>query len=153
MIYRMEIGLKDGVPDARGRGVMHRAAGALKLDMAECRTRDVYKVDANIDEATASKVQKTFADPVVAESAMGRLPAPASFDWMLEIGFKPGVTDNVGRTARGALKDVVGRELEWEEQVYTCIQYFLSGDLARADVEHLGKYLLANTLIQTITVF
>jgi len=153
MIYRIEIGLKDGVPDARGRGVIHRAKGALKVDIAECRTRDVYKVVANIDDATASTVQKTFADPVVAESAMGRLPAPAAFDWMLEIGFKPGVTDNVGRTARGALKDIVGRELDWEEQVYTCIQYFLSGGLSRKDVEHLGKDLLANTLIQTIAVF
>ena len=153
MIYRIEIGLKDGVPDARGRGVIHRAEGALKIAIDECRTRDVYKVVANIDAATAATVQKTFADPVVAESAMGRLPAPGSFDWMLEIGFKPGVTDNVGRTARGALKDIVGRELEWEEQVYTCIQYFLSGDLTREDVESLGKDLLANTLIQTIAVF
>ena len=153
MIYRIEIGLKDGVPDARGRGVIHRAAGALKMELSECRTRDIYKVVANIDEAMAATVQKTFADPVVAESAMSRLPAPESFDWMLEVGFKPGVTDNVGRTARGALKDIVGRELEWEEQVYTCIQYFLSGDLSREDVEHLGKDLLANTLIQTISVF
>ena len=153
MIYRIEIGLKDGVPDARGRGVIHRAAGALKMELADCRTRDVYKVVANIDDSLAATVQKTFADPVVAESAMGRLPAPESFDWMLEVGFKPGVTDNVGRTARGALKDIVGRDLEWEEQVYTCIQYFLSGSLSREDVEHLGKDLLANTLIQTISVF
>ncbi len=153
MIYRIEIGLKNGVPDARGRGVIHRAKGALKLDIAECRTRDVYKVVANIDDALAATVQKTFADPVVAESAMGRLPAPESFGWMLEVGFKPGVTDNVGRTARGALQDIVGRELEWEEQVYTCIQYFLSGNLSREDVERLGEDLLANTLIQTISVF
>ncbi|MDF7800885.1 AIR synthase-related protein [Pontiellaceae bacterium B1224] len=153
MIYRIEIGLKDGVPDARGRGVIDRAQGALKMSIGECRTRDVYKVVANIDADKAAEVQQTFADPVVAESALDRLPAPGNFDWMLEIGFKPGVTDNVGRTARGALKDVVGRELDWEEQVYTCIQYFLSGDLSREDVEHLGKDLLANTLIQTISVF
>ncbi|MCK5676680.1 MAG: phosphoribosylformylglycinamidine synthase, partial [Verrucomicrobia bacterium] len=153
MIYRIEIGLRDGVPDARGRGMIHRAEGALRMAIGQCRTRDVYKDVANIAAATAAKVQKTFADPVVAESAMGRLPSPGSFDWMLEIGFKPGVTDNVGRTARGALKDIVGRELEWEEQVYTCIQYFLSGDLSRADVDSLGKDLLANTLIQTISVF
>ncbi|MCK5675687.1 MAG: phosphoribosylformylglycinamidine synthase, partial [Verrucomicrobia bacterium] len=153
MVYRIEIGLKDGVPDARGRGVIHRAEGALKMAIAACRTRDIYKVVANIDNATAAVVQKTFADPVVAESAMERLSAPESFDWLLEIGFKPGVTDNVGRTARGALKDVVGRELEWEEQVYTSIQYFLSGNLSRGEVESLGKDLLANTLIQTITVF
>ena len=153
MIYRIEIGLKDGVPDARGCGVILWADGALKMNIAACRTRDVYKVVANIDAEKAAEVQQTFADPVVAESAMNRLPAPESFDWMLEVGFKPGVTDNVGRTARGALKDMVGRELAWEEQVYTSIQYFLTGGLSRSDVEHLGKDLLANTLIQTIDVF
>jgi phosphoribosylformylglycinamidine synthase len=51
------------------------------------------------------------------------------------------------------LKDVAGRELKWEEQVYTSIQYFLCGSLARKEVEQLGKDLLANTLIQTIDVF
>ncbi len=153
MLYRIEIGLKQGVPDARGRGVLNKAQGALGLKMEACQTRDVYKVVANIDPAVAAKVQAAFADPVVAESALNRLPAPESFDWLLEIGFKPGVTDNVGRTARGALRDIAGRELEWEEQVYTCIQYFLSGQLSRKDVEHLGKDLLANTLIQTISVF
>ena len=61
MINRIEIGLKEGVPDARGRGVIHRAEGALKMALAECRTRDVYKVVAEIDDATAGAVQKTFA--------------------------------------------------------------------------------------------
>ncbi len=153
MLYRIEIGLKQGVPDARGRGVMNQAQGALGLNIDACQTRDVYKVDADIDAETAAAVQTAFADPVVAESAMNRLPAPESFDWMLEIGFKPGVTDNVARTARGALTDLVGRELAWEEQVYTSIQYFLSGGLSREDVERLGKDLLANTLIQTVQVF
>jgi phosphoribosylformylglycinamidine synthase len=153
MIYRIEIGLKEGVPDARGRGVVQQAKGALGLRIAACRTRDVYKVAADIDDATAAEVQNAFADPVVAESAMNRLPPPEPFDWMLEIGFKPGVTDNVGRTARGALRDIAGRELAWEEQVYTSIQYFLSGGLSRDEVERLGKDLLANTLIQTIQVF
>ena len=65
MIYRIEIGLREGVPDARGRGVVHRAAGALKMNIEECRTRDVYKVVAEIDAETAATVQNTFADPAL----------------------------------------------------------------------------------------
>ena len=153
MLYRIEIGLKQGVPDARGRGVLHQSQGALGLTIDACQTRDVYKVVATMDATQAAEVQTAFADPVVADSALNRLPAPEAFDWMLEIGFKPGVTDNVGRTARGALTDLVGRELEWEEQVYTSVQYFLSGSLSRQDAERVGKDLLANTLIQTVQVF
>ena len=153
MIFRIEIGLKRGVPDARGRGVIHRAKSALGLKIKRCSTRDVYKVSANVKPREAKAVQLEFADAVVARSAMNRLTAPSDFDWLLEIGFKPGVTDNVGRTARGAMADILGRELKWEEQVFTSIQYFLKGDLSRADAEHLAKDLLANTLIQTVQVF
>ena len=119
MIYRIEIGLKQGVPDARGRGVIGRAKSALGMKIKSCQTRDVYKVDADIKRSEAKAVQLGFADAVIARSALGRLKAPGNFDWMLEIGFKPGVTDNVGRTARGAMADILGRELAWEEQVYT----------------------------------
>ena len=63
MIYRIEIGLKDGVPDARGRGVMQRAEGALKMAIGECRTRDVYKVVANIDAAKQDGIVITV-DPL-----------------------------------------------------------------------------------------
>lgn len=152
-MYRIEVGLKQGVPDARGRSVVSRAHSALGMTIESCQTRDVYKVDARIDAGEAAAVQAGFTDGVTACSELGRLAPPPAFDWLLEIGFKPGVTDNVGRTARGAMADLLGRDLAWEEQVYTSIQYFLSGNLSRADVEHLGRDLLANTLIQSIQVF
>jgi len=153
MIYRIEIGLKDGVPDARGRRVMTQTASALHIDLAQCRTRDVYKVDAGIDPAAGERIRAAFTDPVVAESAVDRLSPPEDFDWLIEVGFKPGVTDNVGRTARGAMQDALGRELAWREQVYTAVQYFLWGTLARKEAEAVGLDLLANPLIQTVQVF
>ena len=54
------------------------------------------------------------------------------FDWCIEISYKAGVTDNVGRTARGAFAGhTLERDINWEEQVYTSIQYFITGDLER----------------------
>lgn len=151
-MLRIEIGLKDGVADARGRGVAEKARDVLGLDVDSCRTRDVYKLATDTDDRSAERICAAFADPVVAEAALDRLAPPSEFDWMVEIGFKPGVTDNVGRTARCVLQDLLERELRWEEQVYTSIQYFLSGNLQHGDLEHLGRDLLANTLIQTIAI-
>jgi phosphoribosylformylglycinamidine synthase subunit PurSL len=152
-VLRIEIALKDGVADARGRAVAEKAAAMLGIVLANCRTRDVYKVSAELDDDAARRVAAAFADPVAAVAAIDRLPPPQDFDWMVAIGFKPGVTDNVGRTARCILQDLLERELAWEEQVYTEIQYFISGQLARGDIERLGRDLLANSLIQTITVY
>lgn len=152
MIFRVEIGLKNGVPDARARKAMEKVKSFLGVDLSSCCTRDVYKVNADIAESAAEKVCRAYTDPVVSESALGRLTPPEEFDWVMEIGFKPGVTDNVGRTARNALQDVLARSLDWREQVYSSVQYFIGGEISREELLSIGRNLLANTLIQTISV-
>ena len=152
MVYRIETGLRSGVPDARGRHVVERAAQSLGLSVDACRTRDIYKIAADLTPEQATQVRDGFYDRVVGEAALDRLEMQSSFDWCLEIGFKAGVTDNLGRTARGALQDIIGRELAWEEQVYTATQYFIKGSLTREVLHTLGYDLLANELIQTLQI-
>jgi phosphoribosylformylglycinamidine synthase subunit PurSL len=151
--YRIEIGLKRGVKDARGRAAVARARRFLRLPVESCQTRDVYKVDIALSPGELRKIRKAFTDPVTSHSAVGRLKPPA-FDWLLEVGFKPGVTDNVGTTARAVVRDVVDRRPSPAESVYTSIQYFFrGGKLTREQAERIARNLLANPLIHTIQVF
>lgn len=153
MAYRIEIGLRRGVTDARGRAIVAKAQRFLKLPVKSCVTRDVYKVDMTLSPRELRVIRKAFTDPVIARSAEGRL-APPSFDWMVEVGFKPGVTDNVGRTALALIQEVIERPLDRSEAVYTAIQYFFRCEgLGRETVEHIARDLLANPLIHTIRVF
>ena len=48
-----------------------------------------------------------FTDAVVQESSWARRPA-GDCQWIVQVGFLPGVTDNVGRTAAEALEDIYG---------------------------------------------
>jgi phosphoribosylformylglycinamidine synthase II len=151
--YRIEIGLKRGVKDARGRATVAKVHRFLRLPVVSCLTRDAYKVDIALSEREAKEVQKAFVDPVICRSAIGRL-TPPGFDWMIEVGFKPGVTDNVGATACAVVRDVLDRPLRQLESVYTSIQYFFRGSaLTRPDMERIARDLLANPLIHTIQVF
>ena len=153
MAVRIEIALKRGVRDPRARGVLAKTRKFLRLPVNSCQTRDIYKVDVPLSPKEVRKLKNAFTDPVIARSAVGRLPAP-SFDWLIEVGFKPGVTDNVGRTAREVIRDVLDRELAHHEDVYTSVQYFLSSPtLSRADTERIARDLLANALIQSIRIF
>jgi phosphoribosylformylglycinamidine synthase II len=153
LAFRIEIGLKRGVRDARGRAAVAKTRRFLRLPVHFCQTRDVYKVDVTLSRGELRVVQKAFTDPVTSRSALGRLRQPA-FDWMVEVGFKPGVTDNVGTTARAVVQDVIGRPLTRLESVYTSVQYFFRGHkLTCEDVEHIARDLLANPLIHTIQVF
>jgi len=151
MVSRIEIGYKPGVQDARGRACRESIRTFLKLPVQEVWTRDIYKVDATLSSQELDRVRQEFTDPVVQESAVGRL-ATADFDWLVTVGFRPGVTDNLGRTAKTAIEDILGRKLADSDAVYTETQYCIRGRLSRANVERTGRELLANELIQTIHV-
>jgi phosphoribosylformylglycinamidine synthase subunit PurSL len=153
LAYRIEIGLKRGVKDARGRATVAKTRRFLRIPVKSCQTRDIYKVDIALSPGELRDVQKAFTDPVTSRSAVGRL-APPAFDWMVEVGFKPGVTDNVGTTARAVVRDVVDRQPSQVESVYTSIQYFFRDNkLTRDQAERIARDLLANPLIHTIQVF
>ncbi len=153
MVFRLEIGLKQGVTDARGQETAAKAGRDLGLDVAGCTTRIIYKIEAPLAPEAQQIVQETFTDPVIAESAWGRLAPPSGYDWLIEVGFKPGVTDNVGRTAAALLHDLLVPE-PLSAQVYTATQYFLQAPtLPAAQVEQLASDLLANSLIQSIRVY
>jgi phosphoribosylformylglycinamidine synthase II len=70
------------------------------------------------------------------------------FDWALEIGYLPGVTDNIGRTAQEIL-DLAGATND--NECFSSRLYLIKGDAARADIETLANDL-ANTLIQRIHI-
>jgi len=152
MIHRIEIAHRPGVRDSRGAATRESVRGFLRLPVESVTTRSVFKIDAELTDEEVEQVRLAFTDPVIQESSVGRLPA-GDFDWLLTVGFAPGVTDNVGRTARTSIEDVVGRSLPEDAAVYTETQYLLCGDgLTRLDVERLGRELIANELIETIRV-
>jgi len=154
MAHRIEVALKPGMTDAAGTRVAHRIREDLALGVEAVRTVEVYTVDAELDADELERVaQGPFSDPVIQEYAVDRAAAPPGFDWLVEVGFLPGVTDNVGRTAREAIEFCLDRKLGAHEGVYTARQYLIASDeLARPDVERIATGLLANDLIQRSTV-
>jgi phosphoribosylformylglycinamidine synthase II len=65
---------------------------------------------------------------------------------LVNILFKPGVTDNVGQSAQAALRDL-GLAVE---AVATCRKYWVNADAAEADLEKLSRRVLANDAIEQV---
>ncbi len=148
MACRIEVGLKKGVRDARGERVRREIAEHLGIHLQGVRTIDVYTVDA---ELTAEQIEAAangpFSDPVIQQVAINQ-PLASDFDMLVEVGYRPGVTDNVGRTAGEALQYLTGRRLVSGEGVYTSVQYLLKGELDRTVAERIASGFLGNGLIQ-----
>ncbi len=148
MPWRIEVGLKDGVRDARGERVRREIHEHLGIALESVRTIDVYTVDADLsaEEVTAA-ANGPFSDPVIQKTAIDR-PLAERFDILIEVGYRPGVTDNVGRTAREAIQYLTGRPFAQGEGVYTSVQYLLTGAVDEAAAERIVSGFLANGLIQ-----
>jgi phosphoribosylformylglycinamidine synthase II len=152
MPHRIEIGFKEGVPDALGEKIKMRIREDLGLDVQSVNTISVYTIDADLSNEQLEIVASgPFSDPIIQEYAIDR-PLAQSFDWLIEVGFKPGVTDNVGKTAREATELRLGIRLKEEKKVYTSIQYLITGDVKEPEVERICTGLLGNPLIQRFEV-
>ena len=152
MAHRIEVALKDHVRDPRGERIKREIEHFLHIPVSSVRTIDIYTVDASL---TAAQVEKTaaepFCDPVIQQWTIDT-PAAKGFDFLVEVGYRPGVTDNVGRTAREAIEYITGCRFSPGEGVYTSVQYLIKGPLTGTDAETIATGLLCNTLIQRYQV-
>jgi phosphoribosylformylglycinamidine synthase len=153
MAHRIEVGFKPAIRDALGEKVRKRIQDDLGMAVAAVRTIEVYTVDMDLKAAELTALAAgPFSDPVIQEYAIDR-PLARGFDWLIEVGLRPGVTDNVGRTALEALALLLGRAPGAEEKVYAARQFLIRGELDRSGAEHIAKDLLANELIQHFEIF
>ncbi len=152
MARRIEVALKENMRDARGERIYREITNFLRIPVESVHTIDVYTIDAQLTESELQIIAaEPFSDPIIQTWNLDK-PLAANFDFIVEVGFRPGVTDNVGRTAREAIEFITGRSFQPMEAVYTSIQYLLKGDISYADVEHITTGLLCNTLIQRYTI-
>lgn len=148
MDHRLQISPRNGVRDARGDETRERIEQFLGIHVDAVRTRDVYSIFGDISVAEAAQIASACSNPVLQTAE----ETETTFDWLIGVGFLPGVTDNVSRTLRHTIRDTIGRRLREDEEVYSSVEYLLTGALRREQVESIAKDLLANTLIQSITV-
>ena len=138
MIWRIEVALKEEVRDARGDRVQRELAHHFGVVTERVRTIDVYTVEADLSRETIERVAiGPCCDPVIQNAAVN-LPLARDFDILVEVGYRPGVTDNVGRTAREAIEDLSGRRFTAGEGVYTAVQYLLQGEITREQAEKIA---------------
>ena len=148
MIWKIVVGPKKGVVDARGARVHKDIGEHLGIDLFSVRSHDVYTIAADLPLDEVERVALgPFSDPVIQDVAINE-PLTRDYDMLIEVGFRPGVTDNTGRTAREAIQYLVDRPFSAQEGVFTSTQYLFKGLHDKAVAEKIAADLLANGLIQ-----
>lgn len=149
----LEISLKPDLFDAHGQGVVKKARDYFNISLDLVRTVHILTIDADLSPEQLQKVKtEVFTNPVTQVSGFTPLDIP--FDWIIRVGFRPGVRDNPGATAQEAIEDLLGIKFSKNEAVYTGVRYCFSGQgLIEQDMDIIARQILANDIIQQWDIY
>lgn len=147
------IAVSSKIEDARAKAFLH----VLKSRFPESGVSRVgltalYTIDAKLSEKELAKSAERLTNPITEASSTSEVVAPAEWTHAIEIGYLPGVTDNLGATAQETIEDSTGRKFKEGEAVYSSYVLFLSGTTSRETVERMAREI-HNPLIERATVF
>ena len=146
MLYRIEAGLFPHLDDTIGRKTAASIREALGIPVKSVRTIKVFTLEGlDAQQVNTLMAKSVLHDPVLQAVSLSPLPLPEEgTSWIIEVGYRPGVTDNEGRTARDTAALVLGIEDRSSLAVYTSIQYRLHGPLTEEQVTRIARDLLAS---------
>lgn len=136
-----------------GRAHVHQQNLAKMGLSASVKVVDVYTIENNIDDKSLlDKIIESFCNPVTQEVRINPEKQNNKYDYALEIGFLPGVTDNIGSTAQELLSLAINDNTKSNTPpVYSSQLLLITGELTKEDVEKFSKSL-SNALIQSIHI-
>jgi phosphoribosylformylglycinamidine synthase len=154
MAERIYVGMKSHLRDALGEKVRSRIVNDLGIGtVSSIRTAALYSLNGFFSPNDLTAIAEgPLTDPIIQDYTIDKTFCE-NFSWMVEVGFLPGVTDNVGRTAREAVEILINGPLPPNFSVHTGTQYFFDGKILRKHIERIAEEILANKLINSITVY
>lgn len=146
MPYRLEI--TSTIPDTRAQ-VRLKALHDLNLQgkVSQVNLVDVYTIDKALTKSQRQKIALALHTPSVQTTR----PHIKNFAYAIEIGFLPGVTDNLGNTAKETIEDLLGKKFKNGENVYSSQITYIAGSITRKDTEIIAASL-HNPLIEKAVI-
>jgi phosphoribosylformylglycinamidine synthase len=152
MVSRLEIRLKKELVDAEGMNLRRKAKDYFGFEIEDIRVIKVLTIDADLDDNQLEMIRsEIFTNPVTEESSFS--PIAKGFDWLIWVGFRPGVRDTAGSTAIEAVEDLLDIRFRPHESVYTSKLYEIWGRLSQEQAAKIAKEMLANDIIQQYRLY
>jgi phosphoribosylformylglycinamidine synthase len=163
MLWEIEIQSAAHLPDREGIRVQHHCQALGGSSIREVRAARSYLIQGDVSSAAIEKIASGFLVDTVVETYRvhplgthgaetnpsknaGAEKAASASARLLNVLYKPGVTDNVADSVRGALVEQ-GHAVS---AVRTCQKYWFNADAAERDLNRAATKVLANDAIQLV---
>jgi len=149
-IHRIEVALNGGMFDAQGHIDAQRIKNSCGIEVI-VEYRKIFTEDLDLSADDLQRFCRALANPVTHTATIGTAPA-GNVDHAIEVGYRPGVMDPEGRSAKILAQDVLGRGFPFEKRVAVQHQRLIRGRLTGAQ---LGKVagLFANDTVQSFRIW
>ncbi len=117
----------------------------------EIAVADVYTFTKKFTQKQWQRVSSVLVNPVTQTANTDVLKEGKIIDWTLEIGFLPGVTDNVAATVREMIRDLLKVNFLQDENIFTSTLMVFSGKIRKGAIERFADSQY-NPLIQYVRV-
>ncbi|MBP7461413.1 MAG: phosphoribosylformylglycinamidine synthase [Candidatus Delongbacteria bacterium] len=154
MLLRIETALKPHIDDAEGCSVQNQIMVYFGFRIDGIRCHKVYKIEfgEELSPDQIDCIRRELTDPVIEDSSCSRI-LEDQFDYVVMVGFKPGVTDSVGKSTASAVRDILNRP-DLRPEVFTeTIYFFQAPGIPESRIHQIAYHLLANQLIQSIRIY
>ena len=156
MKWKIEVSYKPDMPDALGQGISEDIMDLGIAGVNSVRTAQLYWIEGELQTQEVERIcSELLADPVTqdyvynsSESAAGASPSQTD-TWIVEVRFKPGVTDAVGDSVIKGINDL---GISGVQAAQTGKKYWLYGNFVSSALETIAQRLLANEVIQTFEI-
>jgi phosphoribosylformylglycinamidine synthase II len=151
MAHRIEVAFTAEFTDPLGCSIQARILSDLGIPLSSLRTVEVYTLDGKLRRSELDRLGKElFCDPIIQQYSIDvPLARELLWDWLIEVGYKPGVTDSVGQTARRAIEELLHKTID----AFSSRQYLIQGQLTTAQARQIATDLLANDLIERFSIY
>lgn len=147
---RIAIGYQESISDARAARVLRRLTAA-GVPATGVRVIDVYTAaDLSSSGLSHERLTELFLDHVAQQPLDQEQPAASTWDVLIEIAYRPGVTDPVALTAQQAIEAEAGAPLAPSAGLCSARLYAVSG--VSPDQGKAAALVLHNPLIELATV-
>ncbi|OGJ10714.1 hypothetical protein A2456_02680 [Candidatus Nomurabacteria bacterium RIFOXYC2_FULL_36_19] len=111
---------------------------------------DSYLIDSKLSKKELIKLAEMLTNPTLEDYFINESPKINNYQCAIEIGFLPGVTDNVGHTVKEIATDLLHLKKDFNFNVYTSKIFFIK----EKEIEKVREYSLTlyNPLIERANI-
>lgn len=146
MAVRIEIAYK--TKDTKAAALQKKLQNEFVTDI---KILTVYTIEKKLSIQQIINIAEYLTNPITQtytiKNSDTKHSSKIAFSHAIEIGFLPGVTDNIAATTRELIEDAVKVSFTKTENVYTSQLYLLSGDISKKEALDIASSLY-NPLIQ-----